>query len=271
MDDQGFHDALAMLDWQIELGADEAILDTPIDRFGLAEQAPSAPAAQMAPAPRAAQPMAHATLPPEAALTIDAVALAQEAAAAAQDLAGLKAAVAGFAHCPLRDTAVQLVFADGLPGARVMIVGEAPGRDEEQQGKPFVGQAGQLLDKMLEAIGLDRAATDPAHAVYIANVVPWRPPQNRKPTPEELAMMAPFMRRHIALAAPDLVVLMGNAACEALLGQTGITRLRGEWVTLDTCPALPMLHPAYLFRRPQDKALAWADLLSLKARLRGLS
>jgi uracil-DNA glycosylase len=270
MDDLGFHDALAMLDWQIALGADEAILDAPIDRFALADQPPLAPAAAIA--PKAGGPVAPPPVdaaPP--ALAVDAVALAQAAADAAPDLPALCAAMADFPHCPLRETATRLVFADGLAGARVMILGEAPGRDEEQQGKPFVGQAGQLLDRMLAAIGLDRAATDPARAVYIANVVPWRPPQNRRPTPEELAMMAPFMHRHIAFAAPEIVVLMGNAACEAMLGQTGGTRLRGTWLTLGGRPALPMLHPGYLFRRPHDKALAWADLLSLQARLRGMS
>ena len=267
MDDLGFHDALAMLDWQIELGADEALGDTPVDRFALADQAPAAAVVATAPKARASVAALPADDAPPAP-SVDAVALAQAAASAAQDLPALHAAMEGFAHCPLRETATRLVFADGLVGARVMIVGEAPGRDEEQQGKPFVGQSGQLLDRMLAAIGLDRAATDPAQAVYIANVVPWRPPQNRKPEADELAMMAPFMRRHIALAAPDLVVLMGNAACEALIGQTGITRLRGEWVTLDGRPAIPMLHPAYLLRRPQEKAAAWADLLSLKARLR---
>ena len=267
MDDLGFHDALAMLDWQIELGADEALGDTPVDRFALADQAPAAAVVATAPKARASVAVPPADDAPPAP-SVDAVALAQAAASAAQDLPALHAAMEGFAHCTLRETATRLVFADGLVGARVMIVGEAPGRDEEQQGKPFVGQSGQLLDRMLAAIGLDRAATDPAQAVYIANVVPWRPPQNRKPEAEELAMMAPFMRRHIALAAPDLVVLMGNAACEPLIGQTGITRLRGEWVTLDNRPAIPMLHPAYLLRRPQEKAAAWADLLSLKARLR---
>ncbi|WP_422237964.1 uracil-DNA glycosylase [Roseicyclus sp.] len=267
MDDLGFHDALAMLDWQIELGADEALGDTPVDRFALADQAPAATVVASAPKARASVAAPPADDAPPAP-SVDAVALAQAAASAAQDLPALHAAMEGFAHCPLRETATRLVFADGLVGARVMIVGEAPGRDEEQQGKPFVGQSGQLLDRMLAAIGLDRAAPDPAQAVDIANVVPWRPPQNRKPEADELAMMAPFMRRHIALAAPDLVVLMGNAACEALIGQTGITRLRGEWVTLDGRPAIPMLHPAYLLRRPQEKAAAWADLLSLKARLR---
>jgi DNA polymerase len=150
-----------------------------------------------------------------------------------------------------------------------MIVGEAPGRDEDRTGKPFVGQAGQLLDRMLAAIGLDRAAEDPAKAVYITNVIPWRPPENREPSPEEIAMMKPYLERHIALAAPDVLVAMGNISCLALLGQRGITRLRGKWAEASGLPVLPMFHPAYLLRNPAEKRQAWADLLSLQARLRG--
>lgn len=267
MDDLGFHDALAMLDWQIELGADEAILDAPVDRFALSDAPPpvAAPASARAPA----MPAADAGPLPPAAPSVDAVAVAQAAAAAAHDLPALAAALEGFGLCPLSQMAKSLVFADGMPGARVMIVGEAPGKDEDQIGKPFVGAAGQLLDRMLAAIGLSRQGQDPTQAVYITNMLPWRPPQNRKPEPEELAMMAPFVRRHIELAAPEVVVLMGNSACEGLLGQSGITRMRGQWAEVAGRPALAMFHPAYLLRRPQDKALAWADLLSLKARLGG--
>jgi DNA polymerase len=176
----------------------------------------------------------------------------------------------GFGLCPLSQTATQLVFADGNPAARVMIVGEAPGRDEDLQGRPFVGRAGQLLDRMLAAIGLSRTADDAAQAVYITNMLPWRPPQNRDPTPEELAMLTPFARRHVELADPDILVLMGNHACQGLMGRKGITRLHGQWAEVLGRPAIPMFHPAYLLRRPQDKALAWADLLSLKARIRSL-
>ena len=267
MDDMGYHEALALLDWQIELGADEAILDAPVDRFALEDAAPVVPVAAPA-AARPAQPPARPVEATPKADAVDAVSVARDAAAAARDLPSLRAAMEAFAHCPLSQTATRFVFADGDPAARVMIVGEAPGRDEDRQGKPFVGKAGQLLDRMLAAIGLDRAATDPAQGVYITNMLPWRPPQNRDPSPEELAMLGPFVRRHIELADPDILVLMGNHACHGLTGKMGITRLRGQWTEVMDRPAIPMFHPAYLLRKPHDKAKAWEDLLSLKARLR---
>jgi DNA polymerase len=192
----------------------------------------------------------------------DPVAIARKAAGAAQDLGSLEAALGGYAHCELKKGARNLVFSDGVPGARVMIVGEAPGRDEDREGRPFVGRAGQLLDKMLAAIDLSRA-----ESVYITNVLPWRPPQNRDPKPEEIAMMKPFLERHIALAKPEVLVIVGNISCQALLGKKGITRLRGNWTEAYGLPALPMFHPAYLLRNPAAKREAWADLLSLKARL----
>jgi DNA polymerase len=148
-----------------------------------------------------------------------------------------------------------------------MIVGEAPGRDEDMQGKPFVGRAGQLLDRMFDAIGMGRAHSDAAQALYITNILPWRPPQNRDPSPAEMAMMLPFVTRHIELAAPEIVVLMGNISCDGLLGRRGITRLRGQWQEVQGRPALPMFHPAYLLRQPAKKRETWADLLALKARL----
>ena len=143
-----------------------------------------------------------------------------------------------------------------------MLVGEAPGRDEDREGRPFVGRAGQLLDRMLAAIGLSRE-----DSVYITNVLPWRPPQNRDPKPEEIAMMKPFLAKHIALVDPEVLVIMGNISCQALLGKRGITRLRGNWEDALGKPALPMFHPAYLLRNPAAKREAWADLLALKARL----
>ncbi len=248
-----WHSALALLDWQVELGADEAIGDEPVDRFAVAEDVaktpPSAPV--------------HIVERKE----IDAVEVARQSATAATDLSGLKDAIAAFEHCELKRGARSLVFADGNPAARVLILGEAPGRDEDREGRPFVGRAGQLLDRMLAAIGLDRSAGDAASAVYITNVLPWRPPQNRDPEAEEIAMMLPFVQKHIELAAPDLIVLMGNIACRAALGKQGILRLRGTWTTAFGKPALPMTHPAYLLRTPSAKREAWADLLSLKARL----
>ncbi len=251
-----FHTARALLDWQIELGATEAICDAPIDRYALD------------PAPKpTAPPAAKTPVPPAAAPEADPVAEARRAAEGAADLAGLQAAMAAFEHCELKRGARNLVFADGNADARVMIIGEAPGRDEDLQGKPFVGRAGQLLDKMLAAIGLARHAQAADHAVYITNVLPWRPPQNRDPKPEEIAMLLPFLERHVALVDPALVVLMGNTSCQAGLGRRGITRLRGNWTQAYGRPALPMFHPAALLRNPHNKRYAWADLLELQARL----
>lgn len=254
---QDFHHLKALLEWQVELGADEAIGDAPVNRYDLPDKPPAA-------SPAVAPPEARAT-----AEEVDPVVVARQAAARAGDLSALRAEMEGFAHCDLRMGARNLVFADGNPAARVMLVGEAPGRDEDREGRPFVGRAGQLLDRMFEAIGMGRAAPDTAQAIYITNILPWRPPQNRDPTLAEMNMMLPFVKRHIELAAPDLVVLMGNIACQALIGQRGITRLRGKWVEVQGRPALPMVHPAGLLRNPIMKREAWADLLALKARLEG--
>lgn len=248
----------ALLEWQVALGADEAISDTPVNRYEL-DSAPTKPKAKGADAapPQPVQPVA-----------VDAVAEATIAAKGAPDLDALAQAMQNFDHCELKRGAKSLVFADGQPSARVMIIGEAPGRQEDIAGKPFVGQAGQLLDKMFAAIGMDRAATDPAQAIYISNVLPWRPPSNRTPDEAEIAMMLPFLERHITLANPDVLVLMGNTPCQALLGRTGITRIRGQWQTAVGRPTLPMFHPAYLLRQTAAKREAWADLLSLKSKLR---
>ena len=151
----------------------------------------------------------------------------------------------------------------------MLVLGEAPGVEEDKEGRPFVGRAGQLLDRMFAAIGLSRGETDPARAIYITNVMPWRPPQNRDPHPAEIAMMRPFVERHIALAAPEIIVVMGNTPCAALLGTKGITKLRGVWTSACGKSVLPMFHPAYLLRQPACKREAWADLLTLQARLRG--
>lgn len=258
MESSDFHHALALLDWQAELGATEAICDAPVDRYALPDKQ-EAPARAKAPVNAAAP-----TAPPA---KTDAVQEARRMAAAAQDLEGLRAALEGFEHCALKRGARNLVFSDGIAGAPVMIVGEAPGRDEDREGRPFVGRAGQLLDRMLAAVDMGRAETDAP--VYITNVLPWRPPQNRDPSAEEIAMMRPFLERHIALAQPKVLVVMGNISAQALLGKRGITRLRGHWTEVEGLPVLPMFHPAYLLRAPAAKREAWADLLSLKARLAG--
>lgn len=259
------HALKALLDWQAELGADLPIGDLPVDRY--AAPSPTAPVRPVAaPTGGASSPARAAQANAPAHAADDPVVRATASAAAAMDLPSLRAAMEGFDGCDLKQGARTLVFSDGVPGARVMIIGEAPGRDEDLQGKPFVGRAGQLLDRMLAPIGLARSHPDPARAVYITNLIPWRPPQNRKPTAQEMAMMAPFAHRHLALADPDIVVLMGNTACEGLLGRSGITRLRGQWTELAGRSCLPMLHPAYLLRNPAAKRETWADLLSLRAR-----
>ncbi|MDD9977800.1 MAG: uracil-DNA glycosylase [Boseongicola sp.] len=247
----GFWDMKHALEWQLEMGADEAIGDTPIDRYAVAPEPK-----KKAVAPTIDEPQ-----------KIDAVAIASAAAEAATSLEALREAMEQFEHCGLKRGAKQLVFSDGQAKTRVMIVGEAPGRDEDLQGKPFVGRAGQLLDLMFSHIGLARTSPDPAHALYITNVLPWRPPQNRDPKPEEVAMMLPFLKRHIELVDPDVLVAMGNHACQALLGRQGITRMRGNWMESKGKPLLPMFHPAYLLRNPIAKREAWADLLEVKARL----
>jgi DNA polymerase len=197
-----------------------------------------------------------------------AVAEAQARAAAAGSLDALREAMAGYDHCELKRGARNLVFADGRAGARVLVLGEAPGREEDMEGRPFVGAAGQLLDRMFAAIGLSRDNPDLERALYITNVIPWRPPGNRDPSPDEIAMMRPFVERHIALAAPEIVVLMGNVPCSAVLGAKGILRLRGTWTTALGLPVMPMAHPAYLLRNPVAKREAWADLLEIQAKLR---
>lgn len=242
----------AALDWQLAMGADEAILDAPVDRYALPEPQPKKAAATPA------QP---------AEVKVDAVAVSRAAAEAATDLDGLRAAMEAYELCELKRGARQLVFSDGQPNAKVMIIGEAPGRDEDLQGKPFVGRAGQLLDLMFSHIGLSRQSPDADSALYITNVLPWRPPQNRDPQADEVAMMLPFLKRHVELIDPDILIAMGNHSCQALLEKRGITRLRGKWDQALGKPVLPMFHPAYLLRTPEAKREAWADLLSLKARL----
>ncbi|OYW98105.1 MAG: uracil-DNA glycosylase [Bosea sp. 32-68-6] len=264
-------DPAELVAWYAEMGITEALDEVTHDHFA-APVASEAPHPRPVLPPRAGQPApaslrpnaAAATAPDDAALT--ARSLAQEA----MTLEALKEALGRFEGCALKTTAKSLVFADGNPGGRVMIVGEAPGADEDRIGLPFVGRSGQLLDRMLGAIGLDRK-TD----VYIANVVPWRPPGNRTPTPQEVAICLPFIQRQIQLANPDILVCVGGPAAQGLLGLTGILASRGKWSEYDTgtrrIRAMATLHPAYLLRQPLQKRLAWRDLRALKAALDNLS
>lgn len=254
----------ALLEWYVANGVDTALEEEPVDRLA----PPRMPAAPEAIRPVAAA-VAAAVAVPSGQTSDDSGSLAARSLArGATTLEALRAALESFEGCALRQTAKSLVFADGNPAGRVMLVGEAPGREEDLQGLPFVGRSGQLLDRMLAAIGLTR------DDVYIANVVPWRPPGNRTPTPEETALCRPFIERQIELADPDVLVCLGGAAAKELLATTeGILRLRGQWRTYDTgrrtIRAMATLHPAYLLRQPLQKRLVWRDLLALRAVLDG--
>ncbi|MBX7197853.1 MAG: uracil-DNA glycosylase [Rhodospirillaceae bacterium] len=256
----------ALLRWYIDAGVDECIGDAPVDRLTKRAPAPATPSAA-APAPvtmRPAMPV-PAAMPADA----DALAAAVRAAQAATTVAELRAAVEGYDGCGLKKFASRTVFADGNPEAPVMFVGEAPGADEDRQGLPFVGVSGKLLDRMLASIGLARETN-----AYITNIVFWRPPGNRAPTDEEIACCLPFVRRHIELVDPQVLVLVGGMSAKTLLGKpTGITRLRGHWYEYET-PGLPrpvpttaLFHPAYLLRSPDQKRFAWRDLISIKQKL----
>jgi DNA polymerase len=262
-----------LLTFYVEAGVDAAIDEQPHDFLS----APEAPVAAERPARTAASaapprspstrvetvPVRPAASPPPAPEA--AVMAAREAARNASSLDDLRAILDRFDGCSLKGSASRLVFADGTPGSRLMLVGEAPGAEEDRQGLPFVGRSGHLLDRMLAAIGLDRSK------VYIANIVPWRPPGNRTPTPVETQICLPFIKRQIELCDPDVLVTIGQPSTGALLGLQGITKNRGRWVAYDTgtreIRAMPTLHPAYLLRTPLAKRQAWRDMLAIKKAL----
>jgi uracil-DNA glycosylase len=282
--------ARELLSFYVETGVEDLVGEAPVDRFADSEAAPAllpSPAAPPRPKRMLAEPMRPEPVRPPTAMRQQpesqprsegsattlasaevAVMAARDAARSAETLEALRAIMAGFEGCALRLTAKQLVFADGNPQARLMCVGEAPGREEDLEGLPFVGPSGRLLDRMLKAIGLDRTA------VYIANVIPWRPPGNRDPTPQESTICLPFIRRQIELVDPDVLVCLGKPATAALLGITdGIRRVRGRWVTFHTgtreIRTMPTYHPAYLLRSPLEKRHAWRDFLAIKKALAG--
>jgi DNA polymerase len=251
-----------LLEFYEAAGVDATLGDAPVDRFA---QADPTPKAAVHPAPLPAQPVAPHPQAPQvhAAEPHHGLEHAKTLAAEAQTLDALCQALEGFEGCGLKKTARQLVFADGNPEAKIMLIGEAPGRDEDAQGLPFVGRSGQLLDKMLAAIGLDRTK------VYIGNVIYWRPPGNRTPTPDERAMCEPFIRRQIELVAPKVMMSLGGSALSGLFGIQGIMKTRGQVLTYAqgdlSIPAVPTLHPAALLRNPANKRLAWQDLLQLQS------
>lgn len=253
---RSFDADLAALAWQVELGADEAIGEAPVNRF----DAPEPVAVPVPVAATEARTAAPSRPPAEAG--------AAEIAAGCADLASLRAAIAAFDGCALKQGARSTVFADGDPRARLMVIGEAPGREEDREGLPFVGRSGQLLDRMLAAIGLSRRAEDPAAGAYITNVLPWRPPQNRDPAGDEAAKILPFLTRHLELVQPEFLLLLGSPAARAVLGtELGVTRLRGRWHAWREVPAVVTFHPAAVLREPLRKREVWADLLMLKERM----
>ena len=262
-------DSQSILEWYIDAGVDETIGETPVNRLAEAPATKTSPEAQPAaavPAPNRNAKLREAAAPPlqsrDAALQT-----AREIAAGAQSLDDLRAALEAFDGCPLKETAMNFVFADGDQNSRLMFVGEAPGAEEDRRGLPFVGPAGRLLDKMLAAIGLSR------EDVYITNILPWRPPGNRTPTDSEIAACLPFLERHIELVNPDILLFVGGTSAKTLLRrQEGIMRLRGKWLTYEPqegCPvtARALLHPAYLLRQPAQKRETWQDLIEIRQRL----
>lgn len=273
---------LADLAWLVEAGADEAMLDEPVNRLVQRATPAASAAAKPAPVTRAAIPVAspphagerrafpHENKAAPAGAYTDQIGTALDIAAKCNTLDELRAALEAFDGGALKKNSTHTVFADGNPNARIMLIGEAPGRDEDRAGLPFVGRAGKLLDKMVAPIGLHRAEN-----FYITNVLPWQPPGNRDFGLEEAAMCLPFLRRHIELKSPDVLLLLGRIAVKNVLGKTeGIMSLRGKWfeyhVNGRMIPALCTLHPAYLLRRPVDKKLAWRDMQSFEAKAKEL-
>jgi uracil-DNA glycosylase len=256
-----------LLAFYLEAGIDCALTDAPVNRLSDPEAAPPPPGPEPRQAPpartfmqsSAAVPAAHA----EAAVMPEvAIHSAREAARTAPSLEALRDLLEKFDGCALKSTATRLVFADGNPQARVMFVGEAPGREEDLEGLPFVGRSGKLLDRMISAIGLDRTSA------YIANVIPWRPPGNRTPTPQETQICLPFIQRQIELVNPDVLVTLGNPSTQTLLStREGIMKTRGKWFDYDTgtrvIRAIATFHPAYLLRSPSYKRMSWQDLRAI--------
>jgi DNA polymerase len=285
MADKQSIDALNALSWLIEAGADEAILDAPVNRFATPRAAPAPQQAAQA-APRGTLPFprenapppprsapARPSAPPAAPATTenaDQIGHAMEIAARCTTLEELKRALESYEGSQLKKNATNTVFADGNPDSRILFIGEAPGRDEDRMGLPFVGRAGKLLDQMMKAIDLDRTSA------YIINVLPWRPPDNRNPEATEVAQCIPFLRRHIELVAPGVIILLGAVSVRHVLGLAeGIMRYRGRWMEYrvgeQLIPVMPTLHPAYLLRQPAHKKLAWRDLQAVSERITTLN
>lgn len=248
----------AALEWQVELGVTEAILDAPLNRYEVPEAVAKPVVAAVAKGPPAIP------VPVE----VDCVEQARKSADAASDLAELQTAIGAFDHCDLKRGARNLIFAEGDAAARIMVIGEAPERDEDRAGTVFSGDRRLLLDKMFAAIDLGVAHDDVARRVYLTAAFPWSA-GSVPPKPADMATLTPFLERHIALVNPDVLILMGNTACQMLLGKSGVSRMRGQWAEVLGRPTMPMMHPAQLMQTPLSKRDAWADLLAVQDKLRG--
>lgn len=269
---------LAALEWYLDHGVTEALVDSPQDRTAWLTKPVLLPAKTETVA--AQPPVSNA---PAFLGTSEARTEAVKLAAAAKTLEELREALAAFEGFSIKKTATNLVFSDGNPKAPIMLVGEAPGADEDRLGKPFVGVSGQLLDKILKSIGLDRQEEDPTKSVYISNILNWRPPGNRTPSPAEIELALPFIERHIQIARPKILIFCGAVAAKALLNsEQGISRLRSRWhdyktltpelMTLctDSFPALCTYHPSYLLRTPAQKKYSWGDMIEIDRKIRAL-
>lgn len=263
---QDWHAAHAALQWQIDLGVEEWLMDEPINRYDLPETVKPAPSAAAVVQARAPEKRSAPPPPPEMPKINPAIE-ARNIASRAPTLEALREQLAGFDHCELKRGARNLIFAEGRVGAKVMVVTDAPTAEEDREGRAFVGLAGHLFEQMFAAIGLGRDSPDLETALYIAPALPWRTPGERAPHPEEVAMLHPFLERHIELAAPEVIVVMGNTPLAMLTGQRSLLQARGAWAEALGRPVLAMAHPAHLLRQPLAKREAWADLLALKAKL----
>ena len=268
----------ALLQYQIDLGADEAICPLTFNRFveSKIESLNKTPQTQTAPAKNSMEPniiseKEAAAIPPSESIDKVAVVRAKSLISNVKSLDDLRRSIKSFEFCDYKATANNLVFSDGNPSAKIMLVGEAPGQEEDLKGKPFVGRSGQLLDKIFLAAGFSRNNPEPLKSLYITNSVNWRPPGNQTPPKTVVEMFRPFIEKHIELINPQILVLTGNSSCSAILNQVGITKLRGKWIQMNNRWIMPILHPAFLLRDPRQKQLTWYDIIKIKRKVTELN
>jgi len=267
----------AILQYQIDLGVDEAITANTFNRFKETKlQGQKKPERILSPKPIQSKQRNNSLLREQKSSSVDNTAneaklVAQKLVSEVQTLDDLKNSIEAFNGCDYRETAINLVFADGNPKAKIMVIGEAPGQDEDKQGLPFVGRSGQLLDKIFSEAGLSRKSNDSSTAIYITNAVNWRPPGNKTPPPEVIDMFRPFIQKHIELVNPKILVLTGNSSCNAIINRGGIIGLRGKWIKDERYNIMPIVHPAFLLRNPKVKRDTWNDILKIKQKLLELS